>query len=82
MAEPDGQLIALGRSLRQLREERSISRDELATTTGLAPSRLYAIEAGRFDPPYDLLLALAAGLRVKLGALISRATAETKAGDA
>jgi len=82
MDEPDRELVALGRAIRQLRDERRISRDELAAAAGLTTGRLDAIEAGRSDPAYDVLVALAAGLGVKLGALVSRATAETKAGDA
>jgi transcriptional regulator with XRE-family HTH domain len=82
MAEHDRRLIALGRAIRQLRAERNISAGELAVATGLAPGRLDSIEAGRFDPAYDVLLALARGLSVKPAELVQRAEAEAKGGDA
>ncbi len=65
-------LIAFGRTIRQLRAEQNISADELANLAGLTPARLDAIEAGRYDPRYDVLLALATGLRVTPAALINR----------
>lgn len=75
-------LIALGRAIHQLRAEQDISAGELAAVAGLTPARLHAIEAGRFDPRFDVLLALADGLRVELSALVIRADAEAKDGDA
>ena len=55
----DRELIAFGRAVRRLRDERNLSAGELAAAAGLAPGRLAAIEAGRLDPHYDVLLALA-----------------------
>jgi transcriptional regulator with XRE-family HTH domain len=67
------QLIAFGRGVRELCAERNISASELAAAAGLTPRRLEAIEAGRLDPPYDVMLGLAAGLDITLTALVSRA---------
>jgi transcriptional regulator with XRE-family HTH domain len=82
MAEQDRELIALGRAVRQLRGERDISAGELAVAAGLTLARLNAIEAGRFDPRLDVLLALAHGLSIKPAELMRRADAEAKGGDA
>jgi len=81
-AEHSRWLTALGQVVRQLRVERNISAGELAAAAGLKPARLDAIEAGRFDPRYDVLLALARGLDVKASDLVKRADAEAKDGDA
>jgi transcriptional regulator with XRE-family HTH domain len=78
MGEHDRWLIALGRAIRQLRAERNISADELAAAAGLTSRRLDAIESGRFDPRYDVLLALARGLGVKAAELLGRADAELR----
>jgi transcriptional regulator with XRE-family HTH domain len=67
------QLIAFGRGVRELRDEQNISVGELAAAAGLTPRRLEAIEAGRLDPRYDVLCALAAGLGVTLPVLVGRA---------
>jgi transcriptional regulator with XRE-family HTH domain len=61
------ELIALGRTIRQLRTERNITEGELATAAGLTLGRLAAIEAGRFDLRLDVLFALAHELSVKPG---------------
>jgi transcriptional regulator with XRE-family HTH domain len=71
-----GELIALGRAVLLLREEQEMSESELARAAGLTSGRLDAIEAGLFDPTYDVLLALAAGLGVTPAALIQRAGVE------
>lgn len=72
MAEPDRELIALGRAIRQLREERNVRAVALAVAAGIDPERLSAIEAGRFDPRYDLLIALADALGIESSVLFLR----------
>lgn len=59
-----------------------MSARELAVAAGLTPKRLHAIEAGRSDPRYDVLLALAQGLNIKPAELMRRAGDEAKDGDA
>jgi transcriptional regulator with XRE-family HTH domain len=66
-------LIALGRAIREVRDERSMEPDDLAATAGIERERLDAIEAGQSDPPYDVLLALARGLGIEPAVLVSRA---------
>ena len=68
-------LIALGQTIRQLRVERDISAEQLASKTGLTPGRLDSIEAGHVDLRYDVLLALAGGLGLQSGELVTRAEA-------
>ena len=75
------QLRALGRAVRRLRERQNMGERELARTVGLTPRRLAAIEAGRHDPSYDVLLALARGLRVQASELADRADVEAGGGD-
>jgi transcriptional regulator with XRE-family HTH domain len=74
MVEPDRELIALGRAIRQLRDERNVTADALAVASGIEPERLSALEAGRFDPHYDLLIAVADALRIEPSVLFLRAT--------
>jgi transcriptional regulator with XRE-family HTH domain len=78
MAEQDRELIAFGRAVRRLREQRNMNEGELAEAAGLTPGRLDAIETGRNDPAYDTMLALAHGLNVNLSELVILADAETK----
>jgi transcriptional regulator with XRE-family HTH domain len=68
------ELIALGRTIREVRRERSIKPGDLAAGAGIVPSHLAAIEAGKSDPSYDVLLALARGLSIEPGALVDRAS--------
>jgi transcriptional regulator with XRE-family HTH domain len=71
--EGEKALIALGRSIRDVRDERSMEPDELAAAAGIERERLDAIEAGQSDAPYDVLLALARGLGIEPAVLVSRA---------
>jgi transcriptional regulator with XRE-family HTH domain len=71
--QPDRELIVLGEAIRQLREQHRIASSELAAVAGIEREHLDALEAGRLDPPYDLLLALAEGLGVPIEVLVIRA---------
>jgi transcriptional regulator with XRE-family HTH domain len=66
-------LALLGRAVRELREQRRLSQAQLATATGVAERRIGALEAGRLDPDYVLLVALARALGVRPVALVVRA---------
>ena len=63
----------LGQALRELREERRLSQGELAAASGVEGRRIRALEDGRLDPDYVMLLALAKALGVRAGALVIRA---------
>lgn len=47
MPEQDPTLLAIGRTIRQLRETRGMTPAELASTAGVEPQQLEALEAGR-----------------------------------
>jgi transcriptional regulator with XRE-family HTH domain len=72
-AQQTRDLARLGRAVRELREQRRLSQAQLATATGVAERRVGALEAGRLDPDYVLLLALAKALGVRPVALVIRA---------
>lgn len=69
-ATPNPDLIALGRMLRAVREQKGMSVTELAQAAGFKRRRLLRIEAGELDPHYDGLIALADGLGVPLANLL------------
>jgi transcriptional regulator with XRE-family HTH domain len=72
-AEHDRELIALGRAIREVRAQRGMEPGALAAAAGIERKRLDAIEDGRFDPTYDVLLALADALGIEPAALVIRA---------
>ncbi len=75
MSESNPNTRALGRlarALRELREQRGMTQVELAAATGVTDARVRALEAGRLDPDYALLLALARALGVPLLELVAR----------
>lgn len=63
-------LAALGRAIREQREQHEMSRAELARKAGIGEGLLASVEAGHTDPPLDLLLALADALGVGAAALV------------
>ena len=67
-----GELIRFGQTIRQVREREGISVAELAARTGIDARQISALEAGRFDPPFDVMIALADGIGVRLSALIPK----------
>jgi transcriptional regulator with XRE-family HTH domain len=66
-------LVALGQAVGRLREQRGMSTNELADATGIERLRISTLEAGKLDPTYELLIALAEGLGVQPSALVIRA---------
>jgi transcriptional regulator with XRE-family HTH domain len=50
MSEEDRELLALGRTIRQLRETRGMTTAELACAAGVEREQLEALEAGRSTP--------------------------------
>ncbi len=68
----------LGLALRALRVEADVTQDDLHRRTGVAQSTIDACERGTRSPGYDTLARLAAGLDIRLSALVARAeTIET-----
>jgi transcriptional regulator with XRE-family HTH domain len=66
-------LALLGRAVRELREQRRLSQAQLAAATGVPQRRIGALETGRLDPDYVLLVALARALGVRPVRLVVRA---------
>jgi transcriptional regulator with XRE-family HTH domain len=66
-------LRSFGQAVSELRAERGMSVSELASATRTTPRRIQRLEAGRVDPPYDLLVALVNALDVRASLLVGRA---------
>ncbi len=70
---PDQELAAFGQAVRQLREQRGMSVDNLSSASHLprgrrmSSRRIGRIEAGEVDPHYDEMIALAGALAVTVG---------------
>ena len=69
-----------GTRLREVRESRSLTRKNLAEATGLAVQAIANIEAGRRQPSFRTLLALARGLSMSLDSLVGWQVAEQAPG--
>ncbi len=66
-------LVTLGRAVKLMREQRGMSTHELATSSGILRERIDALEAGRLDPTYELLVKITDGLGTQPSALITLA---------
>jgi transcriptional regulator with XRE-family HTH domain len=68
-------LRILGRAVAQIREEGGMSAEQLAGAAGVDLAQVRALEDGRVDPTYELLLVLAESLGVRASAFVLRAEA-------
>jgi transcriptional regulator with XRE-family HTH domain len=68
--ENSRELARLGAAVRVLREERRLSRRELAAAAGIGERRIAALEAGALDADYVLLVRVAKALGVRPSALV------------
>jgi transcriptional regulator with XRE-family HTH domain len=66
-------LLLLGAAFREIREQHGLGLGELADATGVGRARIAALEAGRLDADFELLLTLAEGLGVCVSAFFVRA---------
>jgi transcriptional regulator with XRE-family HTH domain len=66
-------LSSLGRAVQTRREQRGMSVEALAEASGIPVERIGALEAGRLDPTYELLLEIADGLGSAPSELVSLA---------
>ncbi len=57
---------ALAATLRRMREERGLTREELAFRTGITPVALARIELGHAVPGWNTVRRIAAGLEVSM----------------
>ncbi|MBN9452202.1 MAG: helix-turn-helix domain-containing protein [Bosea sp.] len=70
-SEPLSAAQLLARNLRRLREERSLSIDDLARRTGIAAKRLAAVEAASAQIHLDEVSLIAPALRIPIAALFA-----------
>ena len=68
-------LLALGKAIGQIRTEHGLSQGQLAGASGASPQSIVRLEAGRLDPRFELLLALADAMGVRPSAFFQRAEA-------
>ncbi len=66
-------LVSLGRAVRSLREQQGLSARDLAAAVGVPPAQIAALEEGRVDPDFELLLTLADSMGVRLSTFFVRA---------
>jgi transcriptional regulator with XRE-family HTH domain len=66
----DDELIRFGQKIRHVRKRKGISVAELAARTDIDSGKIKALEAGRFDLPFDVMSAVADGIGVRLSTLI------------
>jgi len=64
---------ALGRAVRQLREEQGLTQEQLAEVSGLQATYLSDVERGVRNPAWSTILALAKSLKVQPSELASLA---------
>jgi transcriptional regulator with XRE-family HTH domain len=76
--EDKQELVALGRTVREMRDERGMDADDLAAAAGIERAQLDAIEAGQSDPSHRVLLALVRGLGIDAATLMNRAKRPNK----
>jgi DNA-binding XRE family transcriptional regulator len=62
---PDPQ-TGLAAAIRQLREERGMTQEELAHAAGLHPTRISHLESGRVNPRWGVARRIAVALDVQL----------------
>ncbi|MER7576519.1 XRE family transcriptional regulator [Streptomyces sp. NPDC126514] len=70
-AEIEQILDGIGPRLRKLRQERGLTLEALATTTGISVSTLSRVESGKRRPTLDLLIPLARAHHVALDQLVA-----------
>jgi transcriptional regulator with XRE-family HTH domain len=63
---------ALGQAVRELRNKKGMTQEEVAEAGGLPPTYISDIERGVRNPSYEALLALAGGMGVKLSEIVAR----------
>jgi transcriptional regulator with XRE-family HTH domain len=66
-------LAALGKAIRAVREEHGLSTHDLSLGSGVAEATIAALEEGRLDPTFEVLLGLSRGLGVPPAELFTRA---------
>jgi transcriptional regulator with XRE-family HTH domain len=65
-------LVRFGETFRQAREQQRVTVADLVARTGIDAQQIGALEAGQLDPAFDVMIALADGIGVRLSALIRK----------
>lgn len=66
MGPPDQPQPALGKAVRQLRQERGVSQEALAYEAGVTSGTLSLIERGRSNPTWGTVKGIAAALSIPI----------------
>lgn len=69
---------AISENLRRMREERNLSYDQLAESTGVSKSMLRNIELGKSSPTVATMWKIANGLRVSFSALLKKTVSDVQ----
>jgi transcriptional regulator with XRE-family HTH domain len=67
------ELVILGKAMQAVREQHSLSARDLAAAAGVAEAQINALEDGRLDPDFELLLVLAERMGIRPSAFFLRA---------
>lgn len=81
MSEDARKLVTLGAAVRAMLEEQLLSLDDLALAAAVDPTRLAALEQGRLDPDFELLLRLAEAMDTRASAFVLKAEALSRSDD-
>ena len=75
---PDDSLDLIGPRLKSWREKRSMTLAELSASTGISPSTLSRLEAGKRAPNLELVVPIARALRLELDDIVPRAAPDPR----
>jgi transcriptional regulator with XRE-family HTH domain len=70
--EERAELVRFGERFRQVRAQQGVAVADLAARTGIDVQRITHLETGRLDPTFDVMIALADGMGVRVSALVPR----------
>lgn len=73
MARGDDPQPALGKAIRELRDKRGVTQEDLAHEARVTVGTLSLIERGKSNPAWGTVKRIAAALDVKMGELAKRA---------
>ncbi len=73
MRRSDQAQPALGKAIRQLRQEREMTQEALAHAAGVTVSHLSTIERGHSNPTWGTVTGIAKALKTSIGDLANRA---------
>ena len=82
MRRSDQPQPALGKAIRQLREERGMTQEALAHAAGVTVGHLSTIERGHSNPTWGTLKGVAAALRISMAEIGRRSDESEQGADA